>query len=398
MGVKGFPTLKIVRPSIKKGGQPSVDDYQGARTAKAIVDAVVEKIPNHVKRVTDKTLDGWLKEDNDTAKAILFSDKATTSALLRALAVDFLGSISFGQIRDKEKEAVESFGITSYPKFVLLPGGDKEGIVYDGKLEKDAMSEFVSQVASPNPDPAPEEPKKKAKKSKKDETKAEKASASFSKESAKHKASDASSAKLKSTSVSLDEQPTESPDPKVDSPPSVKVDPVPMISVLGTESAVREKCLSPSSRICALVLLPSKSDSDALFPQEVSIALRGLGEVYEKHSKRKAAFPFYAVEPSNPLAATIRDALGLKSEQELEIIAVNAKRSWWRKYSGKDYGHDSIENWVDTIRMNEGKKEKLPESLLIETTEALNEEKKAEEEKKEEKKKAEEEEKERDEL
>jgi protein disulfide-isomerase A6 len=368
MGVKGFPTLKIVRPSSKKGGQPVVDEYQGARAAKAIVDAVVDKIPNHVKRVTDKTLEGWLKENNDTAKAVLFSDKGTTSALLRALAVDFLGSISFGQIRDKEKEAVESFGITSYPKLILLPGGEKEGIVYDGKLEKTAMSEFLSQIASPNPDPAPEAPKKKAeKKSKKDEAKAEKASASFSKESAKHKASDASSAKLKATSVSIDEQPTESPDPKVDSPPPVKVDSPPLIPVLATESAVQEKCLSSTSRICALVLLPAKSDGDTLLPLAVTAALKGLGEVYEKHSKRKAAFPFYLVEPSNPLAATIRTALDLKSEQELEIIAVNAKRSWWRKYSGKDYGHDSIEDWVDAIRMNEGKKEKLPESLVFES-------------------------------
>jgi protein disulfide-isomerase A6 len=251
---------------------------------------------------------------------------------------------------------------------ILLPGGEKEGIVYDGKLEKTAMSEFLSQIASPNPDPAPEAPKKKAeKKSKKDEAKAEKASASFSKESAKHKASDASSAKLKATSVSIDEQPTESPDPKVDSPPPVKVDSPPLIPVLATESAVQEKCLSSTSRICALVLLPAKSDGDTLLPLAVTAALKGLGEVYEKHSKRKAAFPFYLVEPSNPLAATIRTALDLKSEQELEIIAVNAKRSWWRKYSGKDYGHDSIEDWVDAIRMNEGKKEKLPESLVFES-------------------------------
>ena len=35
MGVQGFPTLKIVKPG-KKPGKPIVEDYQGARSAKAI--------------------------------------------------------------------------------------------------------------------------------------------------------------------------------------------------------------------------------------------------------------------------------------------------------------------------------------------------------------------------
>ncbi|KAK5263177.1 hypothetical protein LTR16_012850, partial [Cryomyces antarcticus] len=74
MGVQGFPTLKIIKPG-KKTGKPVVEDYQGQRTAKAIVDAVVDKIPNHVNRVADRTLDEWLATGNDTAKAVLFSDK-----------------------------------------------------------------------------------------------------------------------------------------------------------------------------------------------------------------------------------------------------------------------------------------------------------------------------------
>ena len=47
MGVQGFPTLKIVKPG-KKPGKPMVVAYRGGRNAKAIVDAVIDKIPNHV--------------------------------------------------------------------------------------------------------------------------------------------------------------------------------------------------------------------------------------------------------------------------------------------------------------------------------------------------------------
>jgi protein disulfide-isomerase A6 len=90
MGVQGFPTLKIVRPG-KKPGKPTVEDYQGPRSAKGIVDAVKDKVPNIVKRVNDKNLDEWLQGNKDTAKAILFSEKGIVSATLRALAIDFAG-------------------------------------------------------------------------------------------------------------------------------------------------------------------------------------------------------------------------------------------------------------------------------------------------------------------
>ena len=165
--IQGFPTLKIVRPS-KKAGRPTVEDYQGARSAKAIVDAVVEKIPNHVKRVTDNSLQSWLDEKNGTAKVILFTEKGTVSALLRALAIDYLGVINVGQVRSKEAAAVAAFGVDKFPSLVLLPGGDAEPAVYHGELKKEPMSEFLSQAGPPNPDPAPEAPKKEKKAANKD--------------------------------------------------------------------------------------------------------------------------------------------------------------------------------------------------------------------------------------
>jgi protein disulfide-isomerase A6 len=362
MGVQGFPTLKIVRPG-KKPGRPVVEDYQGARAAKAIVDAVVEKIPNHVQKISDKSLDGWLSTSNDTAKAILFSDKGTTSALLRALAIDFLGSISFAQIRNKESDSVEMFGISEFPTFVLLPGGDKEGLVYDGEMKKEAMRKFLQQAAEPNPDPAPEAPKKGKTDKKKDSKKFEQ----FTEKSKSHKSEDASSEKLKATSASLeDEGPsTESPHPKVDTQKPIHVDESPQIVEVTTEAELDFFCFSPKSHVCILALLPAKADEDAVLPADTTHALASLGELQLKHLKRGASFPYFSVPATNPKAKAIRDALGLKGEDELEIVAVNAKRSWWRHYTGSSYGFIAIEDWVDVVRMNEGKREKLPESLIV---------------------------------
>ncbi|EKG22335.1 Thioredoxin [Macrophomina phaseolina MS6] len=337
MGVQGFPTLKIVRPG-KKPGRPVVEDYQGPRSAKGIVDAVVDKIPNHVKRVTDKDVDGFLKEGNETAKAILFTDKGTTSALLRALAIDFLGSIQVAQIRNKEKKAVELFGVDKFPTVVLLPGGDKEGIVYSGELKKEPLVDFFSQVAAPNPDPAPSNGKAKAgKKSKTD---------------SKDKADAAEDA----------------PVPDSDAPIDV-TDSAPLLKMLVTEAELQKECLSTKSHNCILAFLPSNTDAKEPLPEHAQAALASLTEVIKKHTKGgHRLFPVFTVPRDNDGSARLRKELNLK-EEDIELLVTNAKKGWWKHYPGSDFSLKSVEDWIDSVKMGEGKKEKLPDSVVVEAKE-----------------------------
>ena len=374
MGVQGFPTLKIIRPS-KKSGKPVVEEYQGPRSAKGIVDAVVDKIPNHVKRVGDKSLHDWLKEGNTTSKAILFSDKGTTSALLKALAVDYLGAIQVAQIRDKEKAAVEMFGITSFPTFVLLPGGNRESIVYQGEMKKAPMILFLSQIAKPNPDPAPpksKSPKKPSHDEKKEQKRSAQDSSTFSAASASHASAEASETAAGATSVVLDDtaNPTKSPDPIVQpegAPHPVPVPAVPApIPTLATHEELRKACLGAKSSTCLLALLPAPPETDKVLSEEATTALASLGTLAEKHAQRKAKlFPFYAVPAQNPGAGQMRELLGLKGDTEIELLAVNARRVWWKRYEGTGYGHEAIEGWIDAIRLGEGTKKKLPGDLVI---------------------------------
>lgn len=343
LGVQGFPTLKIMTPS-KKPGKPRVEDYQGARSAKAIVDAVVDRIPNHVKKVTDKDLDGWLSEDEASPKAILFTEKGTTSALIRALAIDFLGSIKVGQVRSKESDAVEKFEVESFPTLVLLPGEGKDPIVYDGELKKQPMLEFLSQAAAPNPDPAAAPAKSKSSKS----TKATKSAESSSKptESSKSKAAD------DEDSDNVQDQPTTQP-PPVQSH---------TIDTLASAEALDSACLMPKSGTCVLALVPESSESGPA--QE---ALTSLAEIAHKHALRQTKlFPFYSVPSTNDKAQTLRDALSLSPDAtEVEIIAVNGRRGWWRRYDGSAaYGQKAVETWIDAIRLGEGSKSKLPDGII----------------------------------
>lgn len=334
MGVQGFPTLKIVRPGSKKG-KPIVEDYQGPRSAKAIVESVVDKINNHVKRVSDKDIDEFLAAKNESAKAILFTEKGTTSALLKSLAIDFLDVVTVGQIRNTQKEAVEKFGIEKFPTLVLLPGGDEDGIVYDGELKKAAMVEFLSKAGSPNPDPAPKKEKSKTSSGKKSEKTATGEPLGEAEEKVTEKVED----------------------PNVQKP-VVFEGPLP-IPIINEEEKLVKNCLSPKSHTCLLAFVPKEKRSDA-----AEKALASLAELSHKYAQAKRQlFPMYEVHIEDGHSEKLLKTLEISSG-DIHVLAINARRGWYRSYDKDDFGHEPIESWVDQIRMGEGTKQKLPEGVV----------------------------------
>lgn len=361
MGIQGFPTLKIVRPGSKKG-KPIVEDYQGARSAKAIAEAVADKIVNHVKNLKDASLDAWLS-DGDKAKAILFTEKDKTGPLIKALAIDFLGSIDFASVKSKEKESVKKYGVKNFPTFVLVRADGSEPITYPGSMRKVDLVTFFRQVTAPNPDPAPEEPKAKASSSKKSKAKSPTSTvqAEFSKASKAQKSSEFDDFLQAKTIELNDDIPMESPLPIVDyeEKPMVIKEPAPAIPQLTTAAEVEAACLEPKSGNCILLLLPAEHTSET--PQPLAAgALASFAEIAEKHHKRKThIFPFYAIPADNEANVMIRDKLDLKPMTDLEVIAINMKRKWWRQFPATSYDIVDVEIFVDAIRLGEGAKQKL---------------------------------------
>ncbi len=346
-----------------------MEDYQGPRTAKGIVDAVIDKIPNIVKKVDDKSLEAFLAEANETAKAILFTEKGTTSALIKSVAIEFKGSISVAQIRNTQKASVELFGITEFPTLLLLPGGkEAEGIVFDGELKKDAIVAFLSQAATPNPDPAPA--KVKLPKSK-DSKKASKAKEQFESVSKSQTSEEGTAAAASATEETLETEVTESPSPEVEheKPVVVELEPAPPIGLLPTQDILRAECLGPKTGTCILALLPQNP------PETAALAVSALSEIAHKAKlHRHHLFPFYVVPDINPGYALLTEKLDLGGETE--IIAVNGRRGWWRKLPtlgdkviDEDVTEDALRDWVESIKLGDIAKSKLPPGLIIEEPE-----------------------------
>ena len=383
MGVEGFPTLKIVRPG-KKVGRPNVENYQGPRNAKGIVEAVIDKIPNHVERIGDTAIDDWLKEENETAKAILFSNKGTTGPLLRSLAVDFLGAISFAQIRDKEQTSVALFGVSEFPTLIVLPGGTKDAIVYEGEMKKAPLLEFLSQITPPNPDPAPKQPqapKVEKQKVMKGKAKSQENKAAFEEAATSHASDEASEAAAGATSIVLEDDmdPVATPS---DAPATVAVpDLPPPIPTAMTLEELQKACLGPKAKTCIFALVPTTDDTDdtdVVPPEPANTALASLAEIAQKFAQRQATlFPLYAVPSTNPVTPLLRSTLALK-DGSVDVLAINARRGWWRRFEGENYDFESMENWVDATRLGEGERKKLPEGIVMEEKETQEEEKKEE--------------------
>ncbi|MCJ1380306.1 hypothetical protein MMC17_003409 [Xylographa soralifera] len=368
MGIKGFPTLKTVRPTLKKGKSIQVD-YNGARTAAGIVEAVKDIIPNHVTRVSDKELDKWLEDDNSTAKAILFSNKGTTSATIKVLAGEFYGNMHFAQVRDKDTTAVSTFGITEYPTLVVLPGGTAPAVAYSGEMAKAPMANFLSQYASLG---TGFQDSKASKQKPIAKDKASSDSSTFSAASAAHKASEGSDAAASATTITLEEPngATPSPDPIAtdeDAPvPASMPDVAPPLQTLSTQAELRAHCLGPKTPTCILALLPATPNNDDILqlPESATSAMASLSSISEKHKVRGShLFPFFAVSSNNDGNTVLREGLGL--EEGIQIVAVNGRRWWWRGYDAhKGFGKNAVEDWIDAMRLGEGKKEKLPEGLI----------------------------------
>ena len=359
--MEGFPTLKIIKPGTKMG-KPIVKDYQGPRTAKGIVEAVTDDIPNLVKRVDDKSLENFLADANGTAKAILFSEQGKTSSLFKAVAIEFKGSILMAQIRSTEKASLALFGIEKFPTLVLLPGGpEAKGIVFDDpSFDKQTMVKFLSQAADPNPDPAPAKtkvPKPKGGRKKKEE---------FESASKKHAKQDASTAGASATDEVLEEEPTESPQPIVEAEkPIVLPDPAPPIPVLSDTGTELSQCVGPKTGTCILAFLPNS-------PNEVAAAaVVSLAEVaHRHHTHKRALFPMFVLPESYSGYEKLKSTFGIG---DFDVIAINGRRSWWRALPKEgsdirqsDITEEAIERWIDSIRLGEGAKQKMPHGLVQE--------------------------------
>ncbi|KAI8331820.1 hypothetical protein EDC96DRAFT_548709 [Choanephora cucurbitarum] len=175
--IKGFPTIKVFSPELRKNKRTgeltkSASDYQGPRDAKSIVDHLLSYQPSQVlfvkwneKDVKSKksiSLDNFLNTKNETLpKALLFTNKPTTTPLYKALSIDFKDKMLVGEVKSSEKNIIAEFGIQSFPTLLVI-SPEHGSVQFEGKLNHQNLKEFMKKYALSSPSSEKQPPVKSA--------------------------------------------------------------------------------------------------------------------------------------------------------------------------------------------------------------------------------------------
>ncbi|GAM17426.1 hypothetical protein SAMD00019534_006010, partial [Acytostelium subglobosum LB1] len=141
--IKGFPTIKFFPSKANAKGQKVAEEYQSGRSAKDFISFMTGRLPTYVEKLTEQSIDKFITS-NKHAKAVLFTDKAKTSNLYKALSIDFHHSLPLGEIRTSSQEVLDKFKVKSMPTLVLFKSDSEDSAVqYDGKLDHDSITAFL---------------------------------------------------------------------------------------------------------------------------------------------------------------------------------------------------------------------------------------------------------------
>ena len=78
----------------------------------------------------------------------LLQKKKKTPPLFKALSKHFLGKLSFGEIREGEKELCSKYNINKFPSlFVITDEEEYKGELYNGELSRDHIQKFLNNFA-----------------------------------------------------------------------------------------------------------------------------------------------------------------------------------------------------------------------------------------------------------
>lgn len=126
----------------------SEEVYRGLKKWEDIFSYGAKRMHSFVRVINKDNYGDFVTENPTQHKVILFTSRKSTPPLLKALSKHYKGKMSFGEIRQSEKELLQRFGIDKFPTvFVISDSEDYKGVTYDGPLKRDNLEKFLNQYA-----------------------------------------------------------------------------------------------------------------------------------------------------------------------------------------------------------------------------------------------------------
>jgi len=147
-----------------------VVDYNGDRSAKAIVSFATSHIKSSVEKVTsEEALEKFLAKSPSLPHLLLFSDKGASN-LYQALSMQYNGKLVLGLVKNDVSAVVSKYNVESFPHLITFTGETVNH--FTGDLGKEGLVRHAKAVATgvvPQEEPASnnaEQPKAAPKKPK----------------------------------------------------------------------------------------------------------------------------------------------------------------------------------------------------------------------------------------
>lgn len=126
--------------------------YKGKKEWKPISTFATKKMQSFVASVSKENYDDFVKRNPEKYHILLFTERKTTSPIIKALSKKYKDKLLFGEVRSSEKELIQQFGITKFPAMVAITDPySHESKAYEGDLKIDQMSKFLSNYAYSKP-------------------------------------------------------------------------------------------------------------------------------------------------------------------------------------------------------------------------------------------------------
>ncbi|KXZ53874.1 hypothetical protein GPECTOR_6g792 [Gonium pectorale] len=154
MGIRGFPTIKVFGSDKTKNpytGELSKEpiDYNGPRSAKAMVDAVSSLLTDvHITRLRSKAeLGEFARGAAGKPQVLLFTSKTESTLLYKSLSTQLRSRLAFGEVHQASgAELVAEFGVEAFPSLLVVkPDGTRAP--YTGELKAPALLAHLSALA-----------------------------------------------------------------------------------------------------------------------------------------------------------------------------------------------------------------------------------------------------------
>jgi DnaJ family protein C protein 16 len=129
-------------------GSGSEEVYRGVKSVDEIFKFGSQRMQSFVRTLNSNNYGEFITNNPTNHKVLFFTSRKSTAPLLKALSKFFKGKLSFGEIRQSEKELVDRYGIQNFPTAMVVTDADNfKGVTYDGPLTRDSLEKFLNQYA-----------------------------------------------------------------------------------------------------------------------------------------------------------------------------------------------------------------------------------------------------------